>query len=215
MKDRERSLAFMHFNTNKLGVSLDIESEQGHELLLELLADADVFIEDLPPAEAERLGLDYASLEQRFPQLIVAAITPFGSTGPQRDYRAEDLNLYMYGGDGFTNPGALAYDTHPDREPVKLPYAAGEAISGTSAALAIAAALFVQPMVRRPVHRSLEAGGARLGDAPLPDAQLPDGRDLRDAADQQARLRRLRALPRTATSWSTPRRTITGRCSSN
>ncbi len=147
VKDRERSLAFMHFNTNKLGVSLDIESEQGHELLLELLADADVFIEDLPPAEVERLELDYASLEQRFPQLIVAAITPFGSTGPQRDYRAEDLNLYMYGGDGFTNPGALAYDTHPDREPVKLPYAAGEAISGTSAALAIAAALFVQPMV--------------------------------------------------------------------
>ena len=147
IEDRERSLAFMHFNTNKLGLSLDIESDEGRELLLDLLAEADVFIEDLAPAEAERLGLDYASLEDRFPQLIVAAITPFGSTGPQRDYRAEDLNLYMYGGDGFTNPGALAYDTHPDREPVKLPFAAGDAISGTSAALAIAAALFVQPMV--------------------------------------------------------------------
>ena len=111
LEDRERSLAFMHFNTNKLGLSLDIESDAGRELLLDLLAEADVFIEDLAPAEAERLGLDYASLEERFPQLIVAAITPFGSTGPQRDYRAEDLNLYMYGGDGFTNPGALAYDT--------------------------------------------------------------------------------------------------------
>ena len=147
IEDRERSLAFLHFNTNKLGVTLDLESEQGRALLDGLLAEADVFVEDLPPSEAERLGLDYASLEGRFPQLVVAAITPFGSTGPQRDYRAEDLNLYMYGGDGFTNPGALAYDLAPDREPLKLPYSAGDAICGTSAALAIAAALFVQPLV--------------------------------------------------------------------
>jgi crotonobetainyl-CoA:carnitine CoA-transferase CaiB-like acyl-CoA transferase len=147
VEDPERSLAFLHFNTNKLGVTLDLESERGRPLLLELLDDADVFVEDLAPRDAERLGLDYGSLEGRFPDLVVAAITPFGSTGPQRDYRAEDLNLYMYGGDGFTNPGALAYDLAPDREPLKLPYEAGDAISGTSAALAIAAALFVQPVV--------------------------------------------------------------------
>ena len=146
VEDRERSLAFLHFNTNKLGVTLDLEAERGRGLLAELLAEADVFVEDLAPAEAERLGLDYASLGGRFPDLIVAAITPFGSTGPQRGWRAEDLNLYMYGGDGFTNPGALAYDLAPDREPLKLPYAAGDAMCGTSAALAIAAALYAQPL---------------------------------------------------------------------
>lgn len=147
IKDRERSLAFLHFNTNKLGVTLDLESEQGRELFGELLVEADVLVQDLSPRESERLGLDYTSLEHRFPDLIVAAITPFGSTGPQRDYHAEDINLYMYGGDGFTNPGALAYDLAPDREPLKLPYSSGDAICGTSAALAIAAALFVQPAV--------------------------------------------------------------------
>ena len=56
LEDRERSLAFMHFNTNKLGVSLDIETEQGRELLFELLADADVLIEDLPAADASGWG---------------------------------------------------------------------------------------------------------------------------------------------------------------
>jgi crotonobetainyl-CoA:carnitine CoA-transferase CaiB-like acyl-CoA transferase len=145
--DGERSLLYLHLNTNKRSVTLNLETEGGRDLLRELLRDADVFIEDLAPREAERLELDYAHLEGLNPRLIVAAITPFGSTGPYRDYRAEDLNLYMYGGDGFTNPGALAYDLAPDREPLKLPRAAGDCMCGTTAALAIAAALFVQPMV--------------------------------------------------------------------
>ena len=145
--DGERSIVFLNFNTNKLGVTLNLEVDAGRELLRSLLREADVFIEDLAPADAERLELDYEQLEKLNPNLIVAAITPFGSTGPYRDYEAEDLNLNMFGGDGFTNPGALAYDLAPDREPLKLPRSAGDCIAGTTAALAIAAALFVQPVV--------------------------------------------------------------------
>ena len=145
--DGERSLSYLNFNTNKLGITLNLESDRGRDLLRSLLSDADVFIQDLPPSEAERLELDYVHLEGISPNLIVAAITPFGSTGPRRDYKAEDLNLYMFGGDGFTNPGALAYDLAPDREPLKLPRAAGDCVCAVSAALAIAAALFVQPAV--------------------------------------------------------------------
>ena len=147
VSDPERSLPFLNFNTNKLGVTLNLESTEGRAALDALLREADVFIEDLSTSEAERLRLDYASLEPLNPDLIVAAITPFGSTGPHRDYKAEDLNLYMFGGDGFTNPGALAYDEAPDREPLKLPRFSGDCMCGVNAALAIAGALFVQPIV--------------------------------------------------------------------
>ena len=84
----EKSLTFLYLNTNKKGVTLEPSSATGRKLLNRLLADADVLVENHPPAQSEATGLDYGSLAAVNPQLVVTSITPFGQTGPYRNFEA-------------------------------------------------------------------------------------------------------------------------------
>src|SRR3954471_19862088 len=81
----EKSLYFLHFNTNKRGITLDIEKPDGRAILLELAGKADVVIDTFRPSRARELRLTYADLSAGNPGLVVASITPFGQTGPWRD----------------------------------------------------------------------------------------------------------------------------------
>ena len=90
----EKSGLFFFLNTNKQSVALDIASARGKELLLELVAKADIVVENHLPPRARALGIDYASLAARNPNLVVVSITPFGQTGPYADWNAYDLNAY-------------------------------------------------------------------------------------------------------------------------
>ena len=106
----ERSLFFWHYNLGKRSVELDLEQEADRERLLELLAKADVFLESTQPGYLERLGLDAAGLQERFPNLIVARMSPFGDSGPWKDYKSSDLIQLALGGP-MMNCG---YDPQPD-----------------------------------------------------------------------------------------------------
>src|SRR6185312_3781900 len=77
----ETSLYFLHFNTNKRSITLDLESADGRAIFLELVRKADVVIESYAPDESDRLGLSYAELSAVNPRLVVASITAFGRTG--------------------------------------------------------------------------------------------------------------------------------------
>lgn len=92
--DRETSGVFHFLNTDKRSVVLDLELESDRARFDALLASADVLIENHRPAEMRRLGLDYASLRARHPQLVMISITPFGQTGPYADWNGSDLNAY-------------------------------------------------------------------------------------------------------------------------
>jgi crotonobetainyl-CoA:carnitine CoA-transferase CaiB-like acyl-CoA transferase len=115
----EKSLYFLHFNTNKKGITLDVKKPDGRGILLELAKKADVVIETYRPAEREELGLTYQELSAGNPALIQASITPFGDTGPWRDYKANDMAglalgnlLYLAGEPGeppLQPPGEIAY----------------------------------------------------------------------------------------------------------
>jgi crotonobetainyl-CoA:carnitine CoA-transferase CaiB-like acyl-CoA transferase len=94
----ERSGLFLYLNGNKLGVTVNARTRTGQELLKELLKEADVFVENNPPSEMADLGLDYASLRVANPRLIVTSITPFGQSGPYRDYKGYALNTAGLGG---------------------------------------------------------------------------------------------------------------------
>jgi CoA:oxalate CoA-transferase len=94
----EKSGLFLYVNTNKLGVTLDPRTPTGRLIFQRLAQEADVLIEDRPPGEMERLGLDYATLSALNPALIVTSITPFGQTGPYKDYKCHHLNLYHASG---------------------------------------------------------------------------------------------------------------------
>jgi crotonobetainyl-CoA:carnitine CoA-transferase CaiB-like acyl-CoA transferase len=90
----EKSGLFFFLNTNKRSVTLDVTRDRGRELLLRLLADADVLIENQPPALMREWKLDYASIRQANPHLVVVSITPFGQTGPYSTWKGADLNAY-------------------------------------------------------------------------------------------------------------------------
>ncbi|MCX5995268.1 MAG: CoA transferase, partial [Chloroflexi bacterium] len=78
----EKSGLFLYLNTNKLGITLDVKTKTGQKILKQLLKDADVFVENNPPQLMADLGLDYSSLKEINPRLIVTSITPYGQTGP-------------------------------------------------------------------------------------------------------------------------------------
>ena len=129
----ELSGLFLHLNTNKLGITLDVGTETGKGILKELLKQADVLIEDNPPERMRELGLTYDELEQVNPRLVMTSITPFGQTGPYRDYRAYELNSVHAGGEGYLLP---LHSENDDREPVKPGGIVADSVCGLSACLA-------------------------------------------------------------------------------
>ncbi|MEE2677032.1 MAG: CoA transferase [Myxococcota bacterium] len=96
--DPERSGTYQFLNTNKRGVTLDVATAAGREILLRLLAGADVFIENRFPAQMRAWGLDYAALAAVNPDLVVVSITPFGQTGPYSAWKGYDLNAFHLSG---------------------------------------------------------------------------------------------------------------------
>lgn len=100
--DPEKSLFWFAFNTNKSGITLNIETVEGQEVFKQLVRIADVVIESFPPGHMNKLGLGYPELEKLNPGIIMTSITPFGQTGPYKDYKASDLVCWAIGGALFT-----------------------------------------------------------------------------------------------------------------
>jgi len=90
----ERSGLFFFLNTNKRGITLDLRTPDGRAQMLRLLAGADVLIENYPPWQMREWGLDYATLVQHYPNLVMISITPFGQTGPYAEWNGYDLNAF-------------------------------------------------------------------------------------------------------------------------
>ncbi len=138
----DSSLLFIYLNSNKRSIKLDINNPAAKDLLLDLVRKSDVVIEDLPLNEVERLGVDYPTVKRANPGVVVTSITPFGRTGPYRDYKAYYMNTYHTGGDGYLLPGSRLHDIlFPGREPIKAGGYLGEYQVGTSASLVTMAAL--------------------------------------------------------------------------
>jgi len=82
---------FVWLNRSKESVTLDLKSDAGRAVLEQLLADADVFVQNLAPGAAARMGLGADALAERFPSLIPCSISGYGSSGPWADRKAYDL----------------------------------------------------------------------------------------------------------------------------
>lgn len=89
--DPEGSLPWLAYNANKRGVTLDVGSARGRDLLLRLARRADFLIETSPPGRLDALGIGYAALREVNPRIVVTSITPFGQTGPYAGYGGSDL----------------------------------------------------------------------------------------------------------------------------
>lgn len=112
----EKSGLFLYLNTNKRGITLDLGQAEGMELLERLAADADVLIHNVMPSDMDRVGLTYDRMKRANPNLIMTSITPFGLSGPNRNWRAEDLTVWCAGGVCVLNGGG---PEHADLPPLK------------------------------------------------------------------------------------------------
>jgi len=139
----ERSGLFLFLNTNKLGVTLNVGTAAGVKIFRELVKWADVIVEDNPPQEMKRLGLDYESLHQLNPRLVMTSITPFGQTGTYRDYKACDLITFHVSGEAYINP-MEGVDDIEQQPPLKVPMHSGDFIAGLNGAIGTMSAVTAQ-----------------------------------------------------------------------
>ena len=117
---RENSLWFAHYHANKESITLNLESSEGINLLKRLVEHADILVESNIPGAMDTLGLGYEYLSKINPSLIYASITPFGQTGPRKNFEGTELTTLATGGLTFesglpdhppcTAPGYMAYD---------------------------------------------------------------------------------------------------------
>ena len=112
----ERSLSFWYYNTSKRGITLDLKTVDGRGIFARLAAKSDVILETFRPGYLAALGFDYESLHAQNARLIMCALTPFGQTGPWRDYASSDL-LHMAAGGEMASCGYDAVDV-PDAPPI-------------------------------------------------------------------------------------------------
>ncbi len=138
---RETSTTWLAYNTSKRSVVLDLESGAGRRILQRLLADADVLVTDRTPSQLAPLDLLPEHLRERYPHLIIAAVTPFGLLGSAADWPSTALTRAHASGSAAGVRRNLGADSGA---PLMAGAHVHEADGGTALALAIWAALIAR-----------------------------------------------------------------------
>jgi crotonobetainyl-CoA:carnitine CoA-transferase CaiB-like acyl-CoA transferase len=125
----ERSLYWLAYNTNKRSITLNIETARGKDIFRQLVSRADFVVESFAPGYLDDLELGYFHLSQINPRVILTSITPFGQTGPYRDFKASDLVLMAMG-------GVMYVCGDEDRPPLRISVEQSYPLAGAEAAAA-------------------------------------------------------------------------------
>ena len=124
---------FIVWNSNKRSVAINLKSEEGRELLFDLLPKFDIFVENYGPGVMEKLNLTYDIMRERNPDIIYARIKGFGVEGPWSDYKCYDMVAQAAA-------GAFSITGEADGPPMRPGPTTGDAGTGVQMALAISAA---------------------------------------------------------------------------
>ena len=152
---RMMGTSFLAQNAGKKSVTIDLKHEDGKALFRELVASADVLVENFRPGVMDRLGLGHADLRQVRPDLIYCAISGFGQQGPMRANPAYDQIVQ-----GLS--GVMSITGDAQSAPLRVGYPLCDTLGGLSAAFAVASALF---------HRTRTGEGAFI-DLAMLDATI-------------------------------------------
>ena len=133
---RGMSSHFVWLNRSKESLTLDVKQPEARQVLSPLLSLADVFVQNLAPGAAERLGLGSERLRAHYPRLIVCNISGYGSTGPYRDKKAYDLLIQSEAG--------LLSITGTEDEPSKAGISVADIAGGMYAYSAVLTALLMR-----------------------------------------------------------------------
>ena len=130
----DRSSYYNEMNRNKLGITLDLQTDRGREIFLRLVAESDVVIENFSAGVLERLGLGYETLHEARADIVVVSMPAFGNSGPWRDGVA-------YGNTMEALAGFASVNGYPDGLPITTSFTYGDPVAGVHAAFATLAAL--------------------------------------------------------------------------
>jgi crotonobetainyl-CoA:carnitine CoA-transferase CaiB-like acyl-CoA transferase len=129
----EKSPIFSGLNTNKKGLTLNLQSDAGRELLMRLIATCDVIVENFTPRVVDQIGLDFAAVQAVRPDAIMLRMPGFGLDGPWRDNPAFAYVIEAASGISWLTG-------YPDRNPYE-PYSVGDPNAGVHALNALLLAL--------------------------------------------------------------------------
>ncbi len=129
------ALPFAMLNANKTSVTLNLKTERGKALLIDMVKRADVLLENFAPGAMDRLGLGWETLRIINPRLVYGSGTGFGLSGPKRDYPAMDLTVQAMA-------GVMSVTGFADRPPVKAGPAICDFITGVHLYGAVVTALY-------------------------------------------------------------------------
>jgi crotonobetainyl-CoA:carnitine CoA-transferase CaiB-like acyl-CoA transferase len=127
------SAYFMNLNRNKRGITLNLKSEKGRKVFLDLVRDSDVVLENYRPGVMEKLGLGYEDLRKVNPAIIYGAVSGFGHTGPYSKRAGYDII-------GQAMSGLMSTTGWGDTPPTRTGTAIADVVGGMSCAIGVLAA---------------------------------------------------------------------------
>jgi crotonobetainyl-CoA:carnitine CoA-transferase CaiB-like acyl-CoA transferase len=142
-------------NGNKRNIALDLKDPKAVEIIKRLAAKADIVAENFRPGVMDRLGLGYEALSEINPRLIYCGVSGFGMEGPYKDTPSYDGRIQA-------TSGIMSITGHEDSVPTRAGFAVCDALSGMTAAFAMASAL----------HQRTVTGKGQLVDVAMLDATL-------------------------------------------
>ncbi|MBX2879364.1 MAG: CoA transferase [Granulosicoccus sp.] len=144
--DGEQNAAYFHAcNRGKRSITIDLKNPKQLDRLLELIATADILVENFKSGGLSRYGLDAKTLRSKFPRLIYCSITGFGHTGPYADRPGYDFMIQ-----GMS--GIMDLTGEPDGEPQKMGVAFADIFTGLYATIGIQAALWQRQLTGQGQH---------------------------------------------------------------
>lgn len=149
------SAYFISINRGKKSAAINIKDPRGRDLVIELIAGADVVVENFRAGTMDRLGLGYETLVKRNPMLIYAACSGFGQTGPYRSRGAYDMVIQGMG-------GIMSITGEPGGRPLKTGPAIGDLAGGLFTVIGILTAL----------HAREQTGEGQMVDIGMLDCQV-------------------------------------------
>jgi len=148
--NQEASGLFLYLNNNKWGITLNLRTATGVEIFKRLLTQVDVLVENKPPCFWAELGLGYEAFSSINPLLIMTSITPFGQTGPYKDYQSSELINIQMSGMGYGTPGQV--EDIENFQPLKVTAIQLDFLAGVVGALATRLSLINRKFTQKGQH---------------------------------------------------------------
>ncbi len=150
------SAYYLCVNRNKRDIVINLKTEEGRVILIDLAKQCDVLVENFRPGTLARFSMDYETLHELNPGLIYCSITGFGQTGPLRNQPGYDLMIQAMG-------GIMSITGQPDGTPMKVGVAVADLFAGQNAIIAILAALQARERTGKGQYLDISLFDSQLG----------------------------------------------------